>query len=51
MIEPKKLLELMADLESPSVERTTSVTDTVKFSEAVCAFANDLAGLRQPGFF
>jgi len=50
MIDQKKLLELMADLESPSVERTISVNDTTKFSEAVCAFANDLAGLRQPGF-
>lgn len=50
MIDEKKLLELMADLESPAVERTTSINDTAKFSEAVCAFANDLAGLRQPGF-
>jgi ATP-dependent DNA helicase RecG len=50
MIDEKRLLELMSDLESPSVERTTSVSDTVKFSEAVCAFANDMAGSRKPGF-
>lgn len=50
MIDEANLLKLMSDLESPFVERTTSVNDTAKFSEAVCAFANDLAGSRQPGF-
>lgn len=50
MIDENKLLELMADLESAGVERTISVNDTAKFSEAICAFANDLSGSRQPGF-
>jgi ATP-dependent DNA helicase RecG len=50
MIDENRLLELMADLESSGVERTTSVNDTAKFSEAVCAFANDLPGSKQPGF-
>ena len=50
MIDEAKLLGLMADLESSSVERTTAINDTAKFSEAVCAFANDLPSSRQPGF-
>ena len=50
MLQENQLRALMADLESPSVERTTSVNDTAKFSQAVCAFANDLAGTRQPGY-
>ncbi len=50
MIDENKLLELMADLESAGVERTISVNDTAKVCEAICAFANDLSGSRQPGF-
>lgn len=50
MIGETELLRLMADLESVSVERTVSVNDTNKFSEAVCAFANDMAGTRLPGY-
>ena len=49
-IDEARLKELMADLESASVERTTSVTDTTKFSEAVCAFANDIVNSRSPGY-
>ena len=50
MITEAELLVLMAELESFRVERTISVNDTAKFSEAICAFANDLAGSGQPGF-
>ena len=50
MISEKELLDLLAELESFRVERTTSTADTAKFSEAVCAFANDMPGSRLPGF-
>ena len=50
MITESELLKLMADGESFRVERTASVNDTVKFSEAICAFANDLPHSGLPGF-
>lgn len=50
MIDEKDLLTLMTDMESFRVERTVSTSDTQKFSEAVCAFANDMAGDGRPGF-
>lgn len=50
MISEGELLELLADLESFRVERTVSSHDTVKFSQAVCAFANDMVGSRLPGY-
>lgn len=40
----------MSDMESDRVERTISTTDTDKFCEAVCAFANDISGKRLPGY-
>lgn len=45
-----ELLALLEDLESFRVERTISTNDTPKFSEAVCAFANDMAASRLPGY-
>lgn len=50
MLTESRLLELLADLETDRVERTESVSNTDKFCEAVCAFANDLPGHRQPGY-
>jgi len=50
MITENKLSDLLAAHESFRVERTTSTTGTAKFSEAVCAFANDMPGSRRPGF-
>lgn len=50
MITPDELRLLLSDLESDRVERTESTTNTDKFSEAVCAFANDLPGHGQPGY-
>lgn len=50
MIDEKDLLNLLVDMESFRVERTISTTDTQKFCEAICAFANDMAAARLPGF-
>ncbi|HEV3136236.1 MAG TPA: RNA-binding domain-containing protein [Pirellulales bacterium] len=50
MIDEEELLTLLADMESFRVERTTSTGDTQKFCEAICAFANDMAGAHLPGF-
>ncbi len=49
MLSEKDVLALLADLESDRVERTESTNNTDKFSRAVCAFANDMPGHRQPG--
>nr|WP_320038677.1 hypothetical protein [uncultured Bacteroides sp.] len=35
---------LLNDLESDRIARTVSTTNTDKFCQAVCAFANDLPG-------
>ena len=45
-----QLRTLMAELESDRVEKTTSTKKTDKFGEAICAFANDFSGRRQPGY-
>jgi len=45
-----ELRALIADHEADRVELTTSTIDTQKFSEAVCAFANDLPNHGQPGY-
>jgi ATP-dependent DNA helicase RecG len=50
MLSLETLLSLMDDLESSSVERTISSTNTDKFCEAICAFANDISGSGKPGF-
>jgi ATP-dependent DNA helicase RecG len=50
MITETELLALLADLESFRVERTVSSNDNAKFSQAICAFANDMPGSRLPGF-
>lgn len=44
-----ELLALIPQLESDTVSRTSSVRDTDKLGEAVCAFANDLPDHRRPG--
>ena len=41
---------LLNDLESDRVERTISTTNTDKFGQAICAFANDLPDYRMPGY-
>ena len=41
---------LLNDLESDREERTISTTNTDKFGQAICAFANDLPDHRLPGY-
>jgi ATP-dependent DNA helicase RecG len=50
MITEAELLVLLADLESDRVERTVATSNTDKFAQAVCAFANDFPGHRKPGY-
>lgn len=50
MLTHDQLRLLLADLESDRVERTISVRDTAKFSQAVCAFANDFPHHGLPGY-
>jgi ATP-dependent DNA helicase RecG len=50
MLTTEELERLMNDLESDRVERTVSTDNTDKFSQAVCAFANDLPNHRQRGY-
>ncbi|MCC6710387.1 MAG: putative DNA binding domain-containing protein [Gammaproteobacteria bacterium] len=45
----QELTDLIANHEADRVEFTISTKDTDKFSEAVCAFANDLPGHGRPG--
>ncbi|MEO5374209.1 MAG: putative DNA binding domain-containing protein [Alphaproteobacteria bacterium] len=44
------LRQVIAQHEADRVEFTISTTNTDKFSEAVCAFANDLPNSGQPGY-
>ena len=50
MLTLEQLHALIDDLESDRVERTVSATNTDKFCQAVCAFANDLPNHRRPGY-
>lgn len=49
MIKISKLNELLADMESDSIERTISVRED-KLGPAVCALANDFPNHKQPGY-
>ncbi|MFO1205450.1 MAG: ATP-binding protein [Burkholderiales bacterium] len=46
----QELRELIACHDADRVEFTVSTRDTDKFSEAVCAFANDLPNHNRPGY-
>lgn len=50
MRELKEVKSLLIDMESDRVERTVSTTNTDKFSEAICAFANDFPNNNLPGY-
>lgn len=50
MLTEAQLSALIADLEADHIEHTESVTNTDKFGQAICAFANDLPNHRQPGY-
>ncbi len=49
MLSDRKLEELLADIESDRVERKESLSEPTKVRQAICAFANDLAGNLEPG--
>ncbi|GEM_PF-4372749 len=49
MLALPELEAIIAAPESDRVEKTESLNNTDKFSEAICAFANDMAGTQQPG--
>jgi ATP-dependent DNA helicase RecG len=49
MLEDEELASLLTDLESDRTERKSSLTDTDKIKQAICAFANDLPGHELPG--
>ena len=46
----EEIRALLNDIESDRVERTISTTNTDKFGQAICAFANDLPDHRIPGY-
>ena len=50
MLSTSELIALLEDLESDRVERTTSVNNTDKFCQAICAFSNDFPGHNNPGY-
>ena len=50
MLTKEKLMLLMADLESETVERTRAFDKADKMGQAICAFANDLPGHGVPGY-
>jgi len=51
MLTLEQLQEMLSDLESDRIERTTSTSSTDKFAQAVCAFANDYPNHREPGYW
>jgi len=48
-MEDRDLIDLLKDLESDRAERKSSIADTEKIRQAICAFANDLPDHRKPG--
>ncbi|SBT06041.1 Transcriptional regulator containing an HTH domain and an uncharacterized domain shared with the mammalian protein Schlafen [Candidatus Accumulibacter aalborgensis] len=50
MLTEERLSELVSDLEADCIERTESISNTDKFGQAICAFANDFPNHRQPGY-
>jgi len=50
MITEDELKALLTDMEADNIERTTSVSHTDKFCQAVCALANDMLNHRRPGY-
>ena len=50
MIDKNIISQLLKDLESDRVERIISTTNTDKFGQAICAFANDLPAHGLPGY-
>jgi len=50
MLSEQELRQLLAEVESDRAERTVSVNNTDKFSEAICAFSNDFPNHKLPGY-
>ena len=50
MITKEEIRALLNDIENDRVERTISTTNTDKFGQAICAFANDLPDHRLSGY-
>ena len=50
MLTPEEITSLLSDIESDRIERTISTTNTDKFGQAICAFANDLPNHNLPGY-
>lgn len=50
MLTAEEVKELLLDLENERVERTISTDNTEKFSQAICAFANDICCTGLPGY-
>lgn len=50
VLNKEKLKKILIDLESEQVERTVSVSDTDKFSKAICAFSNDFSNTGKNGY-
>ena len=50
MLTKEEIRALLNDLENDRVERTISTTNTDKFGQAICAFANDLPNNQKPGY-
>lgn len=50
MITRKELVELISSDETARIEKTESTTNTDKFCEAICSFANDMSNSRQNGY-
>lgn len=46
----EEIRSLLSDIENERVERTTSTDNVKKFSQAVCAFANDITNTHRPGY-
>ncbi len=50
MISKEELARLLVEVESDRIERTILFQNIDKFSEAICAFANDFPNHKQPGY-
>lgn len=49
MLSPEQLQALAGEMESPRIERKATMSSKSKIEEAICAFANDMAGTEEVG--
>ncbi len=50
MLANEEIKALLEDIEADNVERTVATSDTNKFCEVICAFANDIPEHGKPGY-